>query len=163
MITQFIGVDPGLSGGIARLVVRDGIVRPEVYPMPETERELWELMHQMNLGFPLGTVFALVERVHAMPRNGSIGNFKLGQSYGSLRLVMVACCIPFEEVTPAKWQKAMGCLTGGDKNISKARAQQLFPEVKLTHRTADALLIAEHCRRTRNERTPEHAHERTVN
>jgi len=147
MITQFIGVDPGLSGGIARLVVRDGIVRPEVYPMPETERELWELMHQMNLGFPLGTVFALIERVHATPK-GSIGNFKLGQSYGSLRLVMVASCIPFEEVTPAKWQRAMSCLTGGNKNISKARAQNLFPQLKITHAVADALLIATYCQRT---------------
>lgn len=37
----------------------------------------------------------------------------------------------------------MGCLTKGDKNISKARAQQLFPTAKITHATADALLLAE--------------------
>jgi hypothetical protein len=36
----------------------------------------------------------------------------------------------------------MKCRTGGDKNISKARAQELFPRVKVTHKNADALLLA---------------------
>jgi hypothetical protein len=42
----------------------------------------------------------------------------------------------------------MGCLTGGDKNVSKNRALELFPEVdevkKITHATADALLIGKY-------------------
>jgi hypothetical protein len=42
----------------------------------------------------------------------------------------------------------MGCLTKGDKNVSKSRAQELFPSIKVTHAIADALLIAEHNRRT---------------
>jgi hypothetical protein len=41
----------------------------------------------------------------------------------------------------------MQCLTGGDKNISKRRAQELFPSLKITHAVADALLIAEYGRR----------------
>lgn len=41
----------------------------------------------------------------------------------------------------------MGCLTNGDKNITKQRAQQLFPSAKVTHKIADALLLAEYCRR----------------
>jgi hypothetical protein len=40
------------------------------------------------------------------------------------------------------WQKSLGCLTHGDKNVSKAAAQRLFPGMKITHATADALLIA---------------------
>jgi hypothetical protein len=59
---------------------------------------------------------------------------------------------PFEEVSPQKWQKAMGCMTKGDKNVSKAKAQQLFPQLKITHAIADALLIAEYARRTYNQR-----------
>jgi hypothetical protein len=38
----------------------------------------------------------------------------------------------------------MGCLTKGDKNVSKKRAQELFPSIKCTHATSDALLIAEY-------------------
>ena len=43
---------------------------------------------------------------------------------------------------PQVWQKALGCMTGGDKNVTKRRAQELFPGHKITHATADALLIA---------------------
>ncbi len=38
-------------------------------------------------------------------------------------------------------------LTKGDKNVSKRRAQELFPALKVTHAIADALLIAEFARR----------------
>jgi hypothetical protein len=51
-------------------------------------------------------------------------------------------------VTPFTWQKRLQCLSGGDKNVTKARAQQLFPGVKISHITADALLLAEFCRLT---------------
>jgi len=41
----------------------------------------------------------------------------------------------------------MGCMTKGDKNVSKRKAQELFPSMKVTHASADALLIAEYGRR----------------
>jgi hypothetical protein len=45
------------------------------------------------------------------------------------------------------WQGALECLSGGSKNVTKLRAQQLFPGEKVTHGSADALLIAEYGRR----------------
>jgi hypothetical protein len=62
-------------------------------------------------------------------------------------MALTAAGIPFERVTPQKWQKAMGCMTKGDKNVSKRRAQELFPQLKITHAIADALLIAEYGRK----------------
>jgi len=56
--------------------------------------------------------------------------------------------IAHELITPQSWMKALGCMTGGDKKISKAKAQALFPQLKITNDMADALLIAEYCRRT---------------
>ncbi len=73
--------------------------------------------------------------------------FKFGASYGFLKGLLVGMQIEFEEVTPQKWQKAMGCMTKGDKNVSKSAAQRLFPREKVVHATADAMLIAEFCRR----------------
>jgi len=73
--------------------------------------------------------------------------FKFGQSYGFLRGVLIASEIRFVEVRPQEWQKAMGCLSRGDKNVTKAKAQQLWPAQKITHATADALLLAEYFRR----------------
>lgn len=63
---------------------------------------------------------------------------------------------PIELVAPSVWQRAF-VLAGGPrdegitakKNRHKARAQELFPNLKITHACADALLLAEYCRRTR--------------
>ena len=86
--------------------------------------------------------FALIERVSSSPQMGTVSAFTFGESYGSLQMLLKCCLVPFERITPVKWQDAMKCRTGGDKNISKARAQELFPTLKVTHKNADALLLA---------------------
>lgn len=140
-ITTVLGVDPGASGSIALYFGAE----PEWIKTDSTERDLWEQVRLWDALY--GVAHAFIERVHSMPKQGVSSSFKFGQSYGFLRGLLVASGIPFEEVTPQTWQKAMGCLTRGDKNVSKARAQQLFPGVKITHANADALLIAEYGRR----------------
>jgi hypothetical protein len=92
-------------------------------------------------------VKAYIEGVNAMPGQGVVSTFKFGMNYGLWQGILVALKIPFERVYPLKWQTAMSCRTGGNKNISKARAQELFPRIKVTHAIADALLIAEYGRR----------------
>lgn len=149
----FIGIDPGANGGIAMIAPNNGepTGNSSAFKMPETEKDTYSLI--CNLTYTEicrldVETFALIEKVHSMPKQGVASTFKFGMNYGLLRGILIALQIPFDEVTPQKWQKAMGCLTHGDKNISKAKAQQLFPQLKITHATADALLIAEHCRRT---------------
>ncbi len=115
--------------------------------MPETERDIWETILSLK-NWRDRPAKAIIERVHAMPGQGVTSMFTFGQGYGSLRMALIASGIPFEEVTPQRWQKEMACLTQGDKNVSKAKAQQLFPTVKVTHAISDALLIAEWNRRS---------------
>lgn len=139
----FLGIDPGQSGGIA--AVADGCP-PVAWKIPETERDVWSIIQGYG---PAGMApaFAMIERVHSMPKQGVASSFKFGRSYGFLRGCLVASGIPFEEVSPQVWQKALNCRSGGDKNVTKARAQQLFPTLKITHAKADALLLAEYGRR----------------
>ena len=134
----FIGVDPGLSGSIAVLDEVGNVVR--VVKNSGTERDTFEALPGPE------SARAVIERVHSMPKQGVASSFKFGQSYGFLRGCLIAAGIRFAEVSPQKWQAVMNCRTHGDKNISKARAQQLFPKEKITHATADALLLAEYCR-----------------
>lgn len=138
-----IGIDPGTSGAIA---VVDGIYPPQWHKLDCTEGDAKSFL----LSHDLTDSFAYLELVHAMPKQGVSSVFKFGQCYGFLRGLLVGLGIPFEEVTPQKWQKAMGCLSKGDKNVTKAKAQQLFPGVKVTHAIADALLLAEYGRRVRS-------------
>jgi Holliday junction resolvasome RuvABC endonuclease subunit len=78
---------------------------------------------------------------------GVVSAFTFGCNYERVVMALMCAGIPVEEVTPQRWQKALGCLTHGDKKVSKARAQQLFPGIKITNYIADALLIAEYGRR----------------
>lgn len=138
----YVGVDPGASGAIAVLDSTGAVVMCE--RNSDTESEVATRLEECCRG---ERSTGLIERVHSMPRQGVVSSFKFGQSYGFLRGVLTAIGVPFEEVTPQMWQKAMGCLSKGDKNMTKQKAGQLFPGVRVAHWNADALLIAEYCRR----------------
>ena len=142
-----IGIDPGASGGIA-FISDDNPAKAWAVKMPETLADLWEYIEPYCGDSPYTFIHACLESVHSMPGQGVASSFKFGRGFGNLEMALTAARIPFTYVTPQKWQKELGCLTGGDKNVSKARAQQLFPHIKITHALADALLIAEFCRRT---------------
>jgi len=137
----FIGVDPGQSGAVVALDDAGLVVR--VTKNDGTERDTFDAF----CGYETDLIFAIIERVHSMPKQGVASSFKFGMSYGFLRGCLIGAAIAFEERTPQQWQKEMGCMSHGDKNVTKARAQQLFPREKITHKTADAFLLAEYCMR----------------
>lgn len=136
-----IGIDPGLSGGIA-FIPASG--EPWAHKMPETDRDLIDLLRD---SINLFDARATLEFVSSSPQMGVKSAFTFGEGYGRLQMALTALGVPYERVRPQAWQKAMGCLTKGDKNVSKRRAQELFPAIKVTHSIADALLIAEYARR----------------
>lgn len=144
-----IGIDPGNNGGIAW--IRNGETCVE--KMPETLTDLWDLINDIGTMTSLARPRwqAYIEEVHSSPQMGVKSAFTFGNGFGHLEMALTAAGIPFERVRPQAWQKAMGCLTKGDKNVSKRRAQELFPQLKITHATADALLIAEYGRRKENQ------------
>lgn len=153
-MSTYIGVDPGKGGGLA--AVRGAEF--SLTPMPPTDMDIyrWLLDHR---GEP---VFAVMERVTGYIGDG--GNpgarmFAFGQNYGALRMALIAVGVPFETVTPAVWQRAVGVTPRKKtetktvwKNRLKSRAQELFPRAPITLATADAILLAEYCRRKREGR-----------
>lgn len=150
----FLGVDPGASGGAALITESYQVL--STVKFSETERDISEWFrdelkkaHQpFDKPAPFDGVAAVIERVHSMPKQGVASSFKFGQSYGFLRGMLIAHGIRFEAVTPGNWQKALGCLSRGQKNVTKAKAQEIFPGVKVTHAIADALLLAAFARRS---------------
>ena len=139
----WIGIDPGKSGAIA-FIPSDGepwTVRNDCGPH--------DLAEELG-GCEEHECFAHLEKVHSSPQMGVKSAFTFGQSFGELRGILAALRVPFEEVSPAKWQGDMKCRTKGDKNVTKRKAQELFPSLKITHANADALLIAEYCRRQKS-------------
>lgn len=135
----FLGVDPGASGAGA-LIDESGAVI-QIQRFSETEKDISEFFQSIE------PAFSILEQVHSMPKQGVASSFKFGMSYGFLRGMLIAHGIRFETVTPVSWQGKLRCRSKGDKNITKARAQELFPGAKVIHATADALLLAEFARR----------------
>lgn len=140
----YIGMDPGYSGATAFLCEGElWWVRHD-----ETPHDIMEAMISATARSTGGT-FSLIEKVASRPGQGVASSFKFGTQYGIMLGLLTALRIPYETTSPQKWQKALGCLSKGDKRVTKAKAQELFPEVKMTHAIADAILIAEYCRRVK--------------
>lgn len=141
-----IGIDPGTSGGIGAVASDGGVAR--AWPMPATTRDLCALIESLHVE---GSTLAALERVWSSPGWGHVGAFRFGLNYGDIRGILTALRIPFDEVLPRDWQRVIGVVypkgKPRDKNITKRRAQALFPNHTITHAIADALLIAEFCRR----------------
>ena len=144
-----IGIDPGANGAIAWIDERG---KSCVEKMPDTLQDLWELIRDIT-NFPRSAIDgrkykAYIEQVSSSPQMGVVSSFSFGRGYGNLEMALTAAGIPFERVRPQVWQKALNCLTKGSKNVTKQRAQELFPNIKCTHAVSDALLIAEYGKRT---------------
>lgn len=155
MKNAYLGIDPGQSGGLVLLDEKGAVLQAQ--RMPETETDLFQLLEGWTSDYNI--VKGYLEKVRASPQmsKGSIWTF--AQGYGTLRGFLVACRIPFEDVAPQRWQKAIGVRdkTGArelkavditaKKNRHKAAAQRLFPTIAITHALADAILLAEYGRR----------------
>ena len=154
MTKFYIGIDPGEHGAIA--TVSDDTLAKAV-KMPATERDVWEALKQITED---RYCFVALEKVG--PARGKDGRkqgvssaFKFGMGYGVLRGCLVASGLPREDVLPRRWQQEFGLVFPASmdltltkkKNRHKAKAQQLFPHLKIIHAIADALLIAEYARR----------------
>lgn len=146
----YIGIDPGQSGAMA--VVGDGFETAIPFGESAYLKTLvdWDAKRVMT-GCKL---FAVVEHVGPMPKQGVSSTFKFGMNFGWIQGMLYAIGIPFELVRPQKWKKLFSCTS--DKNTSIAVAQRLFPQVPLfaTPRCrkphdgmAEALLMAEYGRR----------------
>jgi hypothetical protein len=137
-----VGIDPGISGAVVALSTDKKFVKYLVFKKClSSEIVSWLASHKSEIRA------VLIEKVHAFPRQGVTGVFTFGQNYGWWLGVLSGLGLSYKRVYPLKWQTMMNCRTGGDKNITKERAQKLFPKIKVTHAIADALLIAEHGRR----------------
>lgn len=154
MATTVIGIDPGASGGFAWIDGDTGERSANKFD-GLTEHDIAAYFGHIRAGF------AFIEQV-TPNRNrdtgggraqGSSGMFTFGQSYGFLRGLLVGMHIPFESVRPQVWLPAMGLrgikdeTTTQKKNRHKAKAQQLWPQLAITHAICDALLLAEFGRR----------------
>lgn len=142
-----IGIDPGLSGGIAIVENRNVLA---TYKMPivkcGTKREidsqtLKDILETWRT-LPNGTSI-VIEKVHAMPKQGVKSVFTFGRGFGIVEGLCVGVGIPYEFVIPQVWQSI---LNGIDKTLKKKRSivycKGRYPSLEITDGESDAICIA---------------------
>jgi hypothetical protein len=72
--------------------------------------------------------FAFVEFASARPHQGTSSTFKFGSVYGATKMALAACGVPFSVVAARKWKAVVGIPAGADKEYSRRRALELYPE-----------------------------------
>lgn len=142
-VTCILGVDPGVTGGLAwYFPASPNHVTAEDIPVAGGEVDVDTLAARIRQMRPTVT---FIERASSRPGQGVSSTFKYGTAYGALR----ACCavmeVPTHLVTPGKWKGHFRL--SSDKEMSRALAIRLWPGVgcfsrKMDHGRAEAALIA---------------------
>lgn len=163
--SHFIGVDPGLSGGIS--IWSDD--KFKVFDMPsekkvirnKTKRDmnlpaLVEIFDN-NIGFCENTV-AGIELVHAMPQQGVSSTFLFGRMSGIVEGCVAAFGYESYRITPQVWKKFYPEMKGLDrkeqKDIARELAARFAPYIKDEFKRkkddgkAESLLIANYIKET---------------
>ena len=149
---KVLGVDPGISGGLAIVEIADGAAPGlvECIDIPVVgagAKERVDVAAIRNFIDRHKPVRALIERAQAMPRQGSSSGFKYGRAVGAIEAAIMLCAIPVEIVEPSAWKRFWN-LPGKDKESARQKALQLFPAAhaalarKKDLGRAEAMLIA---------------------
>lgn len=166
MNVVFIGVDPGASGGLACVSSAGPQGVAVACKMPDTDDGILHWLRSHKAGLSGTTVAALeevggwVHRRHMETEEGARGRhtgssmFKFGTSFGACKMALTSVGAKPLLVRPQEWQRALEIPPKGKsekktafKSRLKEMAQGLYPTLRVTLSTADALLIAEYCRR----------------
>ena len=135
----YIGIDPGKSGGICFLQGDD--IR--VSKCPAT---IHDMVSEIELANDIGVCSAVVEKVHSMPGQGVKSVWTFAENYAQWCTILATLKIRYVLVPPNTWMKFYGSTRPKDKtarkNYLKQLAQQLYPNIKVTLATADAILLA---------------------
>lgn len=148
---MIVGIDPGAKGALAFFDPVAGtldIVDMPIVQVMRNAKSKVEISPQM-LAALIGARHpsaAVVEKVGAMPGQGTSSMFQFGRGVGMIEGVLSALHIPIVYITPQGWQKAVG-MRGG-KDGGRARAAEIFPAYAATFARvkddgrADAALMA---------------------
>jgi crossover junction endodeoxyribonuclease RuvC len=144
-----LGVDPGLSGGIA--ILEDQTIHlladMPIHRVGHGKATRPELdMHGLCALLARHRVeHVVIEQVGARPGQGTVSMFRFGYAAGALYGAATALGLPVSFAQPKAWQRFCGI--GPHPDEARRRASQLYPAAasqlnrKVDANKADALLI----------------------
>tara|TARA_R110000824_G_scaffold39794_4_gene119949 strand:+ start:2810 stop:3286 length:477 start_codon:yes stop_codon:yes gene_type:complete len=145
---KYIGIDPGVGGGIA-LIDEEGKIK--AYKCPGSSEDMALLFEVLIGDTPPDDIKLLMERVWARPANAVRAAFTYGVNYGQWLGIAASHEIKMNTIIPAKWIHAVGCPKALKSVIRKRwlkeKAKELYPDIKrVTLKTSDAILITHYAK-----------------
>ena len=145
---KYIGIDPGISGGLA-VINENGSIK--AYKCPSSSEDM-SVLFQICMGDTAPeNIRLLMERVWASPRNAVRAAFSYGVNYGQWLGISSSHEIKMNTVIPTEWIRWIGCPKALKSVIRKRwlkeKAKELYPEIKrVTLKTSDAILITRYAK-----------------
>lgn len=157
----YMGVDPGNTGAVAVLYPEAKFydASTEVYDCPELMADRPRLIKRIvvnarNMKMP---ICALIEKVNAFYKSSAKSAFEFGGNFYAWQAILACYKIPYEFVSPKKWQKEMFDSAKKQEDTKKQSielASRLWPNIEFkTSRgrdldgRADALLIVSYLKK----------------
>jgi hypothetical protein len=131
--TCIMGLDPGASGAVAFYYPEKPLLIA-AYDVPLVDKRI-NPSALSDLIRRHGPDLAVVEIVHAMPKQGVSSSFNFGVSYGMALGIIGALKIPVVSVSPTKWKKYFGL--SADKEEARALAISKWPASEHFRRKKD--------------------------
>jgi crossover junction endodeoxyribonuclease RuvC len=121
-----LGIDPGVSGGIAVLHDLDFVEGLNI-PSGDGTISVPDLIDWLvDIPAPDAVV---IERVASMPKQGVSTTFTFGRAYGTLEGVVQALGWPLAHIPPSTWKKHLG-FAGLDKDAPRLWCRQRWPQAQ---------------------------------
>ena len=145
-----MGLDPGSSGGVSLLESKEGKL-PEIIfylKMPTISmygkkivdtKKLFDLLNNFEIEI------SIIEKVHAMPKQGVTSSFQFGRSFGALESLAYLLSKRVDYVAPVVWKKYLGIGSSKQDSLDMARLKfgnNSIWEKKSNDGIAEASLLA---------------------
>lgn len=157
-----LGIDPGLSGGLAIVEVAEArrlLFAGDIPTTGEAAKARVYVGEVLRIFQKYKPTHALIERAQAMPDQGASSGFNYGRAVGAIEACAQGMMIPLTIIESSAWKKFHGLIKPSDvdgkawskivKENSRQRAIMLYPGAgffpnKGHHNRAEAALIADY-------------------
>ena len=121
-----LGIDPGNTGGIAIVEAKNNFL-PRIISalkMPVVNMYGKKIIDTERISLELERYtidVTIIEKVHAMPRQGVTSSFQFGRSFGAVEALSYIYSKRVDYVAPTVWKKAFGLGSSKKDSLDLAR------------------------------------------
>ena len=121
-----LGIDPGSSGGLAIVESKTNSLPKIIWAskMPIVNiysKKIIDVMKVSSILKEYAIDVTIIEKVHAMPRQGVTSSFQFGRSFGGIEALSYIYTKRVDYIAPAVWKKYLGLGSSKKDSLDLAR------------------------------------------